>query len=111
MKPTTTDLEIALTDVENALRIAMKPNRQQFDQFVASIIHNNQYIHALPTEPYSMHRMISLSAFPEDVAHFDKRAAELLKNARDAHDALTEHLRSRRNEALSIESIVEKAAK
>lgn len=73
----------------------MKPHRAQFKMFVDSTIHSNKYLHAPPSAPDSLCRMVSLSAFPEDVAHFDQRAAELLQKARDAHDALTAYLRSR----------------
>jgi len=72
----------------------MKPSRLQFTHWVDSILHGNEYLHMGPCESSTM-RMSSLSAYPEDVAHFDKRAAELLDSARKAHDALTEHLKSR----------------
>ena len=75
----------------------MKPHKAQFRMFIDSTIRSNEYLHAPPSAPDNLCRMVSLSAFPEDVAHFDKRAAELLQNARDAHDALTAYLKSRKD--------------
>ena len=76
----------------------MKPTREQFDHWVQSQIRGNEYLHIKGTSEThltSLYRMSSLSTDPADVAHFDKRAAELLQKARDAHDELCAYLKDR----------------
>jgi hypothetical protein len=73
----------------------MKPTIIQFEMWIDMMIRGNEYLHMKKYET-ALQRMSSLSADPADVAHFDKRAAELLTNARAAHDELAAYLRSRK---------------
>ncbi len=74
--------------------MSMKPTRLQFDHWVVSFLRGNEYLHIGPCKS-ALARMSSLSAYPEDIAVFDKHAAELLDAARKAHTALAEYLKTR----------------
>lgn len=76
----------------------MKPMIAQFKYWIESVLTGNHLMHSF-NNPSAYSRMSSMGADPADVAHFDKRAAELLTKARAAHDELAAYLRSRKDGA------------